>query len=201
MDSFESGEIVIQNKKIGKSSPHSSIHNRMAYVTENRREEGLLMSLPISENVALTSLPQFATTPLQLIADERLLATANQMVTALRVRSGAIERTMAKSLSGGNQQKVVIARWLMSRPSIFIMDEPTRGVDVGAKYEIYIIMNDLAAQGEGILFISSELEELMGMCDRILVMSQGEFVAEFDRSAFDKERILRSAFREGNDPS
>jgi ribose transport system ATP-binding protein len=201
MDSFDSGEIIIQNKKIGKASPRSSIHNRMAFVTENRREEGLLMSLPISDNVALTSLPHFATTPLQLIADERLLVTANRMTTALRVRSGAIDRTTVKSLSGGNQQKVVIARWLMSNPSIFIMDEPTRGVDVGAKYEIYSIINDLAAQGEGILFISSELEELMGMCDRILVMSQGEFIAEFDRSEFDKERILRAAFREGDEPS
>ena len=107
----------------------------------------------------------------------------------------------AKSLSGGNQQKVVVAKWLMSRPAIFIMDEPTRGVDVGAKYEIYTIINDLAAQGSGVLFISSELEELMGMCDRILVMSRGEIHGEFTREEFDEEQILRAAFerRTGHD--
>ena len=103
-----------------------------------------------------------------------------------------------RTLSGGNQQKVVIAKWLMSRPSIFIMDEPTRGVDVGAKHEIYTIINDLAAQGGSILFISSELDELIAMCDRIAVMSQGEIVAEYAQDAFDKEQILRSAFREGS---
>ena len=102
----------------------------------------------------------------------------------------------AKSLSGGNQQKVVIANWLMSDPTIFIMDEPTRGIDVAAKYEIYTIIDRLAAEGGGVLFISSELEELIAMCDRILVMSQGEIVGEFARGDFDKERILASAFRE-----
>jgi len=155
------------------------------------------MSLAIADNIALTALPKFATTPLQLVDQPRLLSTANQMSAALQIKAGDIEQQLAKSLSGGNQQKVVIAKWLMSNPSIFIMDEPTRGVDIGAKYEIYTIVNDLAAQGAGILFISSELEELMGMCDRILVMSRGEIVNEFGRESFDKEQILRSAFREG----
>ena len=121
------------------------------------------------------------------------------MSSALQIKTGAIDQQLAKSLSGGNQQKVVIAKWLMSSPSIFIMDEPTRGIDVGAKYEIYSIINDLAAKDGAVLFISSELEELMAMCDRLLVMSRGEIVGEFERAAFDKERILRSAFREGSE--
>ena len=113
----------------------------------------------------------------------------------MRIKSGPVHRTLAKNLSGGNQQKVVIGKWLMARPAIFIMDEPTRGIDVGAKYEVYSIINDLAAQGAGILLISSELEELMGMCDRIVVMSKGEVQGAFDRSEFDRERILHAAFK------
>jgi ribose transport system ATP-binding protein len=199
LDEFTSGEIMVQGTVVHSTSPRKSIRNQMAFVTENRREEGLLMNIAISENIALVSLPQFATTPLQLVNQQQLLATSNQLAETLQIKAGAIDRQIAKSLSGGNQQKVVLAKWLMSRPSIFILDEPTRGIDVGAKYEIYTIINELAAQGNGILFISSELEELMGLCDRILVMSQGEIVGEFGQSAFDKEQILRAAFREGND--
>jgi ribose transport system ATP-binding protein len=196
MDSFQFGEIIIQGAGVNRLSPRGSIHHRMAFVTENRREEGLLMDRAISENIALASLTHLANTPLQLIDDAHLLAEAQQMAAALQIKSGAIDRLTAKSLSGGNQQKVVIAKWLLSRPLIFIMDEPTRGVDVGAKFEIYTIINTIAAQRSSILFISSELEELVAMCDRILVMSQGEIVGEFARVAFDKEQILRSAFRE-----
>jgi ribose transport system ATP-binding protein len=200
IDSFESGELVVHGTVIHRRSPRASIRNHVAFVTENRREEGLLMSLVVADNIALVSLPEFAATPLQLVEKSRLLATASQMTAALQIKVGAIDQQAAKNLSGGNQQKVVIAKWLMSDPSIFLMDEPTRGVDVGAKFEIYSIVNNLAARGSSILFISSELEELTGMCDRILVMSRGELVGEFERTAFDEEHILRAAFREGNDP-
>jgi ribose transport system ATP-binding protein len=196
MEVFESGEMIVQGTAVSRASPRVSIRNHIAFVTENRREEGLLMSLAVSENIALVSLPRFATTPLQLVDDQRLLASVNQMASALQMKNSSIDRLTAKSLSGGNQQKVVIAKWLMSNPQIFIMDEPTRGIDVAAKHEIYAIINDLGAQGGGVLFISSELEELMAMCDRILVMSQGQIIGEFERKAFDKERILRAAFRE-----
>jgi ribose transport system ATP-binding protein len=199
MDSFESGEIVVHGTGIHKTSPRDSIRHRVAFVTENRREEGLLMNLPIAENIALVSLSEFATTPLQLVDQPRLLAMANSVSSALQIKASAIDLQLAKSLSGGNQQKVVIAKWLMSSPSIFIMDEPTRGIDVSAKYEIYSIINDLAAKDGAVLFISSELEELMMMCDRLLVMSRGEIVGEFEQADFDKEQILRSAFREGSE--
>lgn len=195
LDPFASGEIIIRGKRVRATSPRDSIRHRVAFVTENRREEGLLMSLPVSENIALTALPALAATPLQVIDEPHLLAATGQMASLLQVRAGAIDRQTVSSLSGGNQQKVVIARWLMSKPSIFMMDEPTRGIDVAAKYEIYSIINSTVAQGGAVLFISSELEELMNMCDRILVMSQGEIVGEFARGA-DKEQILRSAFRE-----
>jgi ribose transport system ATP-binding protein len=101
-----------------------------------------------------------------------------------------------RALSGGNQQKVVIGKWLPTEPRLFILDEPTRGVDVGARSEIYAIADRLAAEGAGLLVISSELDELMGICDRIAVMSRGEIVATFDRDAFEERRIIAAAFRE-----
>jgi ribose transport system ATP-binding protein len=115
-------------------------------------------------------------------------------VESLHITSGPLQRTLARHLSGGNQQKAVLGKWLLSRPTIFILDEPTRGIDVGAKYEVYGIINELARQGAGILLISSELEELMGMCDRIAVMSKGEVRGRFERRAFDREQILHAAF-------
>ena len=146
--------------------------------------------------VTKATLSLFALTSLQLVDDGHLLVAATQMATTLQIRSGAIDQQMPKSLSGGNQQKVVIGKWLMSNPSTFQFDELTLGVDVSAKYEIYTSINDLATQVSGILFISSELQELIGMCDRILVTNQGEIVGDFARSNFDEEQILRSAFRE-----
>jgi ribose transport system ATP-binding protein len=199
LDAFERGDVRIEGKSLRKSSPRNSIRNKIAFVTENRREEGLLMSIDIANNIGLVALPGFARNPIQVIDRREMLDAAREMAGVLQLKSGDIQQQAAKALSGGNQQKVVIAKWLLSRPSIFIMDEPTRGIDVGAKYEIYSIIDRLAAEGSGVLIISSELEELMGMCDRILVMSRGELYGEFTRDDFKDERILRAAFREGGD--
>ena len=153
------------------------------------------MNMSIAENIALAALPKFGMTPLQFIERSGSPRPPPQSRTSLGSRSASISQP-AKSLSGGNQQKVVLAKWLMSQPAVFLMDEPTRGIDVAAKHEIYSIIDRLAGDGGGVLFISSEIEELLAMCDRILVMSRGEIVGEFARKAFDKEQILRSAFRE-----
>ncbi len=201
MDPFEQGDIVVEGQSVRNPSPRSSIRNRMAFVTENRREEGLLMSIDIANNISLVSLPEFARNLIQMIDTQHLEESARETASVLQLKSGDIRQQPAKSLSGGNQQKVVIAKWLLSRPSIFIMDEPTRGIDVGAKYEIYSIIDRLAADGSGVLIISSELEELIGMCDRILVMSRGEVVGEFARDQFDRQHILSAAFRENHSPA
>ncbi|WP_119066272.1 sugar ABC transporter ATP-binding protein [Aggregatilinea lenta] len=198
LDEFGTGEVRLNGGSTYRVGVSGSIKNQIAFVTENRREEGLLMEMPIADNLSLVSLPQFKQRFTRFIRHDELTDAAQKVTATLQIKCGDIEQQPAKSLSGGNQQKVVIAKWLMSKPSIFIMDEPTRGIDVGAKYEIYSIINDLAGQGTGILFISSELEELMGMCDRILVMSRGEIRGEFARRDFNKENILRSAFREEN---
>jgi ribose transport system ATP-binding protein len=195
LDSFHSGTIELGGVPLAAVSPRSSIRRGVAFITENRREEGLLMDMGIADNIALAALPKFAVTPLQFVEQSRLASAASAVADVLQIKAGSLAQP-AKSLSGGNQQKVVLAKWLMSGPSVFIMDEPTRGIDVAAKREIYSIVDRLAADGGGVLFISSEIEELLAMCDRILVMSRGEIVGAFDRPDFDKERILRSAFRE-----
>ncbi|MDX1991209.1 MAG: sugar ABC transporter ATP-binding protein [bacterium] len=201
MDPFEKGTITIDGQRITRFTPRNCIRQQIAFVTENRREEGLLMNINIAENVALVALPEFGSSPLQVIDQEKMLSSVSQALNVLQLKSGDITKQPARSLSGGNQQKVVIAKWLLANPRLFIMDEPTRGIDVGAKYEIYALIDQLAASGSGVLFISSELEELMGVCDRILVMSRGEIFGEFSRDQFNAEDILRAAFREQGAPA
>jgi ribose transport system ATP-binding protein len=196
LDSFESGNIRIHGHHYRNNSPRSSIREHIAFVTENRREEGLLMNINIADNVSLVSLPKFAYTLFPMLKKNEMNDDTREAVNTLQLKSGDIAKQPARSLSGGNQQKVVIAKWLLSDPLLFILDEPTRGIDVGAKYEIYHIIDQLATKGSGILFISSELDELIGMCDRILVMSRGEIVGEFTREKFNAEAILQTAFRE-----
>jgi ribose transport system ATP-binding protein len=193
LDPYEQGSIHIKGDRIVFSSARDAIQKGMAFLTENRREEGLLMDASIADNIALVSLKSFVNLRPGLIDSDRLHEDIRSIAKAVRINSTALKEQAVKSLSGGNQQKVVIAKWLLEKPSIFILDEPTRGIDVGAKYEIYTLINDLAAQGTGIIVISSEIEELIGICDRILVMSNGEIKGSFRRDEFDRERILQAA--------
>lgn len=155
LDPFERGEIVLNGRVRQRFTPQASIKRGMAFVTENLREEGLLMDISIAENMALVPLPNFARRGLRFIDRVRLYAEVDRFGRNLHIKSNSLERQAVKSLCGGNQQKVVLGKWLMSRPSVFILDEPTRGVDVGAKYEIYTIMNDLAAQARRCLLNES----------------------------------------------
>lgn len=196
LDPYEKGEIYVDGNRVFKTSPINSIRNQIAFVTENRREEGLLMESSIAENISLVSLRDYTSKALGFINKKKIMESIRDVARMLKVKSGHIEKSPPKSLSGGNQQKVVIGKWVMSKPNIFIVDEPTRGIDVGAKYEVYSILNDFAAKGTGVLIISSEIEELMGTCDRILVMSKGEIVGEFKMKEFEKEKIVGSAFRQ-----
>jgi ribose transport system ATP-binding protein len=155
-----------------------------------------MMEAPIADNLALVSLRSFGRGPLALIDDRAVTERTEGARRDLTIKAGDIRTQPVKALSGGNQQKVVIGKWQMTAPRLFILDEPTRGVDVGAKYEIYSLIDRLAAEGGGILMISSELEELLGMADRIVVMNRGEVMGEVARAEFDQERILSMAFRE-----
>jgi ribose transport system ATP-binding protein len=195
IDEYERGNVVLKNSLLPPRDPRESIRHGVAFVTEDRRNEGLLMHVSIADNMALVSLPEFVRTFARLVNTSGLLDAVKKTIQQLKIKT-ASEKLPAKSLSGGNQQKTVIGKWLMSKPLVLIMDEPTRGIDVGSKYEIYVTMGKLAAQGTGVLFISSEIEELMGICDRILVMSRGELIRGFERHEFEQEEILRSAFRQ-----
>ncbi|MEA5033740.1 MAG: sugar ABC transporter ATP-binding protein [Sphaerochaeta sp.] len=199
IDPYKEGSIVVDGEPLPKHNPQESIKRGLAFITENRREEGLLMDYPILENIGLVSLPDYSAAVTRLVDSKRLFKRADEVASSLRLKCNDLKNQKVKSLSGGNQQKVVIGKWLLKDPSLLIMDEPTRGIDVGAKYEVYLIMERLASEGTGILFISSEIEELMAMCDRIVVWSQGEVMREFRREDFSQERIMRIAFRQDID--
>ena len=194
IDPYQHGTIAKRGQSRKDISPQRSIKDRIAFVTEDRREEGLLIEASVHDNMALVSLCHYALGG-QLIEWGRIRASVTQAAESLNIKAGCIETQAAKNLSGGNQQKLVIAKWLLTEPEILILDEPTRGIDVGAKYEIYCNVNDLAAAGTAILCISSELEELIGICDRILVMSNGEIQGTFSRKEFDQQDILQLAFK------
>jgi ABC-type sugar transport system ATPase subunit len=196
LDPYDKGSVLIDGKALPPNDPQASIAGGLAFVTENRRDEGLLMSVPIVENIGTVALPNFAGKFLGFIDRKRLYDKATKTAIDLRIKANSYTNQSVKSLSGGNQQKVVVAKWLMAQPKVLIVDEPTRGVDVGAKYEVYTIISGLAAQGSGILFISSELEELMAVAHRIVVMNRGEIIGRFERHEFTQERIMRAAFRQ-----
>jgi ribose transport system ATP-binding protein len=197
LDPCASGSVMLNGEEISALSTRERIARGLAFLTENRREEGLLMDAAISDNLALTALPQF--TAKALIDQPRLSAAVNQMAASVQIRGGGQLRQPVKTLSGGNQQKVVLGKWLLRNPAVLMLDEPTRGVDVGARSEIYRIIQQLAAKGAGILFISSEIEELIGVCDRVLVLQRGAVTACFKRHEFDRERILGAALPAGEE--
>jgi ribose transport system ATP-binding protein len=192
-DRRDGGEIYQDGQRVAFADPVDAVRHRVCLLTENRKEEGLVLAMPVRVNVTLTDLAQVSRAGLMRVQTER--ATARHWVRELDVRSRSLEQT-ARELSGGNQQKLIIAKWLFRDASIIMLDEPTRGIDVGAKAEIYILLRRLAKGGKALLVVSSELRELMVICDRILVLSRGRLVGELQRDEFDEERILSLAYSE-----
>lgn len=188
---IQSGTIKVKGNEVKISKPREAIKDGLGMITEDRRGTGILGCLSISDNVGISSLNQFLN--LGIVLDHKKIAqVVNDSIAKLRIKTPSM-RELIRSLSGGNQQKVIIARWLASNPDILIMDEPTRGIDVGAKYEIYQIMLDLAKQGKGIIMISSEMAELIGMSDRIMVMCNGKLTGEISADEATQEAILSLA--------
>jgi putative multiple sugar transport system ATP-binding protein len=187
-----SGTVRIEGREVDVSTIAKAISAGIAYVTEDRKQLGLVLDDDIARNTTLANLRGISTATVIDEQAEHRVATAYR--SKMRIRSfGVGQRTV--NLSGGNQQKVVLSKWLFTQPKVLILDEPTRGVDVGAKYEIYSIINALADGGRGVLMISSEMPELLGLCDRIYVMNEGRFVAEFDRADASQEAIMRAIMR------
>jgi len=195
LDPYSEGMIHYMGAKLNKQDPIDRIKRGIAFVTENRREEGLLMEFPVYENITLVALRDFKRA-FGFIDNAKMQKPVDDTVSELRIKCASIKKNQVKGLSGGNQQKTVICKWLLTKPSFLMVDEPTRGIDVGSKSEIYNILNNFAKAGMGTLVISSELEELTGICNRILVMSKGEIVGGFNSDDFDREAILSTAFRQ-----
>jgi putative multiple sugar transport system ATP-binding protein len=188
------GEVHMHGKLVDVSTIPRAIDAGLAYVTEDRKQLGLVLNNNIMHNTTLANLNAVANSG--VIDDHMERKVATDYRSKLRIRSHSIYQE-AVNLSGGNQQKVVLSKWLFTTPEVLILDEPTRGIDVGAKYEIYTIINQLAAEGKGILMISSEMPELLGTCDRIYVMNEGRIVAELSKAEASQESIMRAIMRSG----
>ena len=186
------GEVFIEGKKVDIRSPTEAIDHGIALLTEDRKALGLFLEQPITFNTTISSLQTISTRLLGVINAGRERTLVEKYVTELGVKTPNIDAIIG-TLSGGNQQKVILGKWLNASPKIFILDEPTRGIDIGAKVEIYKLLNRLAEEGVAIIIISSELPEVLGMSDRILVMSEGAIVSEFTHDKATKEAIMEFA--------
>lgn len=185
--------MFVNGKKVNATNTRAAIAAGIAYMPEDRKEIGLVLCRPIRENISLAALKKMRIGGLLNLAQER--KSVSNMVSRLSIKISSAENVVS-SLSGGNQQKVVLAKWLLRDIDVLILDEPTRGIDVGAKAEIHRMMCELAAEGMGIIMISSELPEILGMSDRILVMHNGRITGELQRDEATQEAIMTYAVKE-----
>ena len=187
-----SGELTLNGKKLNLKNEKTAIKAGLAYVTEDRKGNGLILSNPIRVNTTLANMGGVCDKG--VIDYDKEYAVAEDYRQKLRTKCPTVEQNVG-NLSGGNQQKVLIAKWMFTDPEVLILDEPTRGIDVGAKYEIYCIINDLVAQGKSVIMISSEMPELLGMSDRIYVMNEGKFVGEFMQAEATQEKMMAAILK------
>jgi len=187
---LHSGEIFLHGRKVVIRSPADAVSLGLGYVPEDRKEAGLFLSLTVRENTVAASLRQFSNSI--FMDHRRVLAAVSDIVRNLDIKTPSLEQQVM-NLSGGNQQKVMLAKWLVINPKVLIVDEPTRGVDVGVKADVHRLLRDLANQGVGVIMISSELPEVLGMSDRILVMREGRIVGEVPRAEATEERVMAYA--------
>ncbi|MBC8635424.1 sugar ABC transporter ATP-binding protein [Caballeronia sp. EK] len=189
------GQVLMHGKQVDTSSVKKAINAGIAYVTEDRKGNGLLLDDNIKRNITLANLS--GVSKLGVVDEHEEIKVATEFLKKLRIRAQGVTHVVG-NLSGGNQQKVVVSKWLFSEPEVLILDEPTRGIDVGAKYEIYNIINQAVAAGKCVVMISSEMPELLGMCDRIYVMNEGRFVGELTAEEASQESIMRAIMRNGD---
>ncbi len=190
-----SGQLFIDGKEVHLRNVREAINNKLAYVTEDRKGNGLILTNPIKINTTMANLDAVSTHT--VIDKDKEYGIAVDYKEKLHTKCPTVEQNVG-NLSGGNQQKVLLAKWMFADPDVLILDEPTRGIDVGAKYEIYCIINQLVAEGKSVVMISSELPEVLGMCDRIYVMNEGRMVGELDRSEASQEVIMSYILKSSN---
>ena len=186
----KSGTIKLHGKTLKNKTPREAVSNGFALLTEERRATGIFGILDIQENTTISSLKKYL--KCGLLNSSKMRESTDWSISAMRIKTPS-QSTKIRSLSGGNQQKVILGRWLLTDPEVLLLDEPTRGIDVGAKYEIYQLIIDLAKQGKTIVMVSSEMPELLGTCDRILVMSGGKLAGEVDAKTATQEEIMTLA--------
>ena len=189
-----SGEIYINGTRVHLNNVKEAIDHKIAYVTEDRKGNGLILSTPICENTTMAKMSKISR--YNIIDRDLEIKVAEDFRVKLRTKCTSVMQNTG-NLSGGNQQKVLLSKWMFADPEILILDEPTRGIDVGAKYEIYCIINQLVEDGKSVLFISSEMPEILGMCDRIYVMDEGKIVAELDQKDATQETIMTHILQSG----
>lgn len=189
----DSGKIYIDGKKVKIRSPKDAVRNKIALLTEDRKHQGLVLNLSISTNLIIANIKKFIKWP--WLSVDKIKEVCDENVKDLRIKTPNTD-TLAGQLSGGNQQKLVIGKWINTDADIYIFDEPTRGIDVGAKVEVYNIMNRLAQKGKCVIMVSSELPEVLGMSDRVIVMRKGKIMAEINRNVekFTQEHIMKAAW-------
>lgn len=190
VNSADKGEVFLENTQVQIGSPSDAIKHGIAYVTEDRKETGLVLTSSVKENIALTSLKRLS--HFSFVDRRQEQQDVMQMVQRFRVKTPSIDQLVV-NLSGGNQQKVVLGKWLLTHPKILLFDEPTRGIDVGAKREIYNFISDYTNRGSAVIMVSSELPEIIGMSDRILVFRRGELAGELKRAEATQEKIMHLA--------
>ena len=188
----ESGVMILDGKEVRFKSPKEAIEHGIAYLTEDRKCEGLVLPMSVEKNITIAALGNFAKKG--FLQKKQEAETVKAQIQALGIKV-ARPSVSVKSLSGGNQQKVVLAKWMISNPHVLIFDEPTRGIDVGAKAEIYKIMCDYVKKGNAIIMVSSEMPEAMGMSDRIIILSNHKCSGKLKRSEFDQEAIAQMQFK------
>jgi ribose transport system ATP-binding protein len=184
------GEVLVAGDAVNHDSPRGAMQAGLALVPEDRKHDGLVLEMGVRENLSLATLERDQNWGFLGRAKERALC--EEMIPAMRIKTPNTEQPV-QFLSGGNQQKVVIGKWLATRPKVLLLDEPTRGVDIGAKQEIYRLMEELAASGVAVLFVSSDLEEILGMSDRTLVLHEGRLSGELLRSELSEEAVMQLA--------
>ena len=187
---IDAGEVLIRGKKVTIKEPSDAIAHGLGLLTEDRKLTGIMGVLPVRDNMTIASLPRFS--PAGVLQKRQMDEACRKQRDALAIKTPSLAQ-LIKLLSGGNQQKVLVSRWLLTTPDILMIDEPTRGIDVGAKAEIHRLMSTLAGEGKAILMVSSEMPEILGMSDRVLVMHEGRLTGEFSREEATQEKIMRAA--------
>jgi len=189
-DKAEIVDFKIEGSKIKVNSTHDAMNQGIAYLTEDRKKDGLALGQSVEYNINLSNLD--AISKFQVVDEKKAKENAESYIKGLRIKTPSMNQ-LAKNLSGGNQQKIIIAKWLSRNPKVLIFDEPTRGIDVGAKYEVYELMQRLVEGGIGVIMISSELPEIIGVSDRVVIFREGCIAGELDKKDYSEENILSYA--------